>query len=436
MAFDVYRTYVDESGAGQATDLCRIDDAIARAGGADPDLDPDLLDLLRRILRADPDADGQAARELRMRFQQLTGPTMAKGVEDTALYRHLGVLAANEVGGNPGRPSGSTASFHAAQIERADRGPASMVALTTHDTKRSEDVRARLAVLSERPERWGATVQRWTDRNRAADRAPRAPDRLTEYLIYQTLVGAHPLSIDRARDYVRKAMREAKRATSWLEPDEEAERTAIAFLEAILADEGFTADVAAFVGELQESGRTNSLAMKLLQLTVPGVPDLYQGSELWLHTLVDPDNRGPVDFDLRRKLLADLAPTASELPRLIDDEVGETKLFITRAALTLRTQRPYAFGPGADYAPCTTSGAYAENAMAFTRAKQVAVVVPRPREGRPTGWADTTVDLRAGTWTDVLGSSVPAGTTVGGGIISLADLLHHLPVALLAREDR
>ncbi|MGZ4730230.1 MAG: malto-oligosyltrehalose synthase, partial [Acidimicrobiales bacterium] len=395
VAFDVYRTYVVRSADRRPQDLVRIDGAIARAAKVHPDLDGDLLDFFGSILRADDGLDGPIERDLRLRFQQLAGPTMAKGVEDTAIYRHLAVAAADEVGGNPASPAVSPAHFHDATRARNQDWPAGMLALTTHDTTRSEDVRARLSLLTEIPDLWSRTVRGWFALN-GRHRGPSGPDGLTEYLIYLTLVGAHPLPIDRAREYLTKAMREAKRSTSWLRPDDDVERDAQAFLEAILADRRFTRSLDELVAPLLGPARTTSLAMKLTQLTSPGVPDLYQGSELWDLSLVDPDNRRPVDYAARRAALGVLPATAALLPPLDHDDLGLGKLFVVKRALRLRSAIPAAFAPGAGYEPLAAQGAKRDHVVAFVRGGEAITVVPRLTIGLGGDWADTTITLPDG----------------------------------------
>jgi len=361
---------------------------------------------------------------------------MAKGVEDTALYRHLGVLAANEVGGNPAAPCVSPVDFHRASQARNQDWPETMLALTTHDTKRSEDVRARLSLLTEIAEHWSTTVRAWFELNRV-HHGPLGPDGLTEYLIYQSLVGAHPLPLPRAREYVIKAMREAKRSTSWLQPDEGVERDVVVFLERLMGDERFMAQLETFVGPLIGPGRANSLALKLAQLTSPGVPDLYQGSELWDLSLVDPDNRRPVDYTHRIGALGVLPSTAELLPRVEDDDMGLTKLFVVRRALKLRAHLPTAFGPGADHRPLVANGSHADHLVAFIRGADAITLVPRLVMGLRDGWGDTSIVLPPGTWADVFAHPDGSGSdhAVHQGEVLVGDLLSVLPVALLARVD-
>ncbi len=321
-ALPVYRTYV-RAAAGQVgeDDRLRVEEAVAAARRHQPEL-ADVLELLGRVLLLE--VSGGAAREAAMRFQQLSAPAMAKGVEDTAFYVFNRLAALNEVGGDPGRFGVTPEEFHDHCRETAERWPSTLLATSTHDTKRSEDVRARLALLSEIPERWAEAVRRWFAHNarharqaRDAHPADHAHDGAqidanTEYLLYQTLVGAWPLDAERAAAFLEKAAREARTRTSWHRPDAAYEAALRGFVAAVAADEEFQRDLADFTAPLVAPGRVNSLAQTLLRLTAPGVPDLYQGCELWSLALVDPDNRRPVDFALRRELLARLAEATPE----------------------------------------------------------------------------------------------------------------------------
>ncbi|NIP80015.1 MAG: malto-oligosyltrehalose synthase, partial [Gemmatimonadetes bacterium] len=269
-----------------------------------------LLGFLRAVLVGE--VREAEARELRMRFQQFTGPVAAKGEEDTAFYRYNRFVALNEVGMDPARWGLSPSGFHDRCRRRAADSPWTLNALSTHDTKRSEDVRARLLVLAEVPERWAKAALRWGERNALHWPAGTPSDPGVEYLLYQTLVGAWPIGPDRAVAYMRKAAREAKLRTSWTSPDEAYEGALEAFIRTLLAGP-FREELSRFVAPLVAPGRAVSLAQKLVQLTAPGVPDLYQGTELWDLSLVDPDNRRPVDFDARRRLL-DRATAAGSGP--------------------------------------------------------------------------------------------------------------------------
>ncbi|HZF09669.1 MAG TPA: malto-oligosyltrehalose synthase [Thermoanaerobaculia bacterium] len=426
--FPVYRTYVRVRPDGTAEvgerDVLSIEEAIAAARERRPDLSGDLFDFLRDLLTLRVQG-GDPETELALRFQQLTSPVMAKGVEDTAFYTFLRLVALNEVGGDPGRFGVSVAEFHRASVDAQERWPESMLATSTHDTKRSEDVRARLALLSEIPEAWAAAVHRWAVRNeRHWQGSP--PDRGAEYLLYQTLVGAWPIGIERLSPYLEKALREAKRRTSWTRPDPAYEAAVRGFAEGLLADAAFTADLAAFVAPLVAPGRINSLSQVLLKLTAPGIPDFYQGSELWDLSLVDPDNRRPVDYDLRRRLLADLAGSLSpEAIRARADE-GLPKLWLIRQALHLRRRRPELFGRDATYRPLPVRGPRSDHAVALTRGEAVVAVVPRLVMRLGGDWEGTAVELPPGRFVDEL-----TGEAVAGGWRPIAELLARFPVALL-----
>lgn len=275
--FSVYRTYfrADQTDVNPE-DAHRVNEAIGLAKANRSDLDPELFDFLHKILLLE--VKGPLQTEFALRFQQFTGPVMAKSLEDTAFYRYNRFIALNEVGGDPSRFGIGLEQFHEACTESQRRWPRGLLATSTHDTKRSEDVRARLAVLSEIPEQWSQAVSRWAELNRVYWSAE--PDRNVEYLIYQTLFGAWPISAERMWQYVNKAMREAKLKTSWTKPDEGYEQNVRGFVDGILSDHSFVSDIASFVEALIPFGRINSLAQTLLKLTSPGVPDLYQGTEL------------------------------------------------------------------------------------------------------------------------------------------------------------
>ncbi|MGD0934096.1 MAG: malto-oligosyltrehalose synthase, partial [Streptosporangiaceae bacterium] len=320
-SFSVYRSYLadDEADALQtaAAEASRRAPGLAATIGA-----------LARQMTADP------VGELAERVQQTAAMVMAKGVEDTVFYRYNRFIALNEVGGDPGRFGVTPEEFHwrVGDVAAGDH-PRSMTALSTHDTKRSEDVRARLAVLSELPDEFAAAVRRWSAR-------ARLPEPTLNLLAWQSLVGAWPISQERLVTYLEKASREAKIATSWIEPNAEFNAAVAAWPKTVLTDEDLAADVEAFVTQVRDAGWSNALGQKLVQLAMPGVPDLYQGSELWDLFLVDPDNRRPVDFDRRRDLLTRI--DGGWLPGL--DDSGAAKLLIVTRALRLRRDRPELFG--------------------------------------------------------------------------------------------
>ena len=336
-----------------------------------PDIDPDLLAFLSDLLLLRLPDRTELEDEWVMRFQQLTGPAMAKGVEDTAMYRATRLLTLNEVGGDLARFGVSVDAFHEANARAHERWPATMTTLSTHDTKRSADVRARLALLSEMPAEWEAACGRWIEAS-ARHWPDGEADRHTQHLLFQTLVGAWPLTAERAAGYLEKATREAKLRTSWTEPDGAFDAARDAWVAAVFGDEALMADIAAFVGGLVEPGRVTALAQVLLQLAAPGVPDTYQGTELWDLSLVDPDNRRPVDFDRRRALLdtvGSLAPADLRTALADPDDPGAPKLRVVREALHLRRRLPSVFGPGdgGAYAPVSFAGAAAAHAVGYTR---------------------------------------------------------------------
>jgi (1->4)-alpha-D-glucan 1-alpha-D-glucosylmutase len=371
---------------------------------------------------------GDAETELVMRFQQVTGPVMAKAIEDTAFYCFNRMVCLNEVGSDPTHFGIEPAEFFRACAETARHWPRTMTAISTHDTKRSGDVRARLALLSEIPVQWSGAVRRWAALNERHRTGP-LPDRSMEYLFYQTAVGAWPLDPQRATAFMEKAAREAKVHTSWTNPNRTYEEALQRFVLEALGDEKFTRDAGSFAGELVLPGRINSLALALLQLTAPGVPDLYQGTELWDLSLVDPDNRRAVDYPLRRRLLAELGnATASEIWSRVDE--GLPKMWLIRQALALRRRRPQLFGPESSLVALEVHGERARHAVAFARSAAAITIVPRLVMGLGGDWRDTAVTLPAGSWIDQL-----TGARFDAGRIALSELLREFPVALLALED-
>jgi (1->4)-alpha-D-glucan 1-alpha-D-glucosylmutase len=328
-----------------------------RVEAADREVLGQLPEPLRRVLLLEQGGH----EEFVVRFQQTTGPVMAKGVEDTAFYRYLRLTALNEVGGDPGRFSLSVKDFHGANRARARRFPRHMLASQTHDTKRSGDVRARIAALARFAPEWRELVLAWHEVNESLRTGP-GPDANEEYLIYQTLVGAWPLERERLSAYLEKALREAKVNTSWDHPDVRWERSVLEFAAGLYDHEPFRESFDPFVATVAAAGEAAALGALLLKLTCPGVADIYQGDELWAFSLVDPDNRRPVDWDARRELLEQVQSGAPP-------DRGSAKLSLIREALALRARRPSAF-VGA-YAPLPGPA----EVCAFTRGEEVAVLV-------------------------------------------------------------
>jgi (1->4)-alpha-D-glucan 1-alpha-D-glucosylmutase len=416
-AFPVYRTYADRS-AHPVNDSDRrvIERAVQTARARRDDLDGDLFDLLRDALLLRSASAGDD--ELSLRFQQTTGAVMAKAVEDTFFYTFNRLVSLNEVGGDPGRFGVSPEEFHRLNEAAQRDWPASLLATTTHDTKRSEDVRLRISLLSQIPERWKEAVGHWSEMN-DRHRQRNLPSRDEEYLLYQTLVGAWPLDSDRANDYMTKAAKEAKVHTSWIDPDFDYDAALRIFVGGVLSDKTFLSELREFVAPLIGPGRIASLAQTLMKLTAPGVPDIYQGSELWDLSLVDPDNRRPVDYDDRKRILDS---TGDSPPPLNDD--GAAKMFLLQRALAVRAELPEAFGAGSTYEPLAAAGDHADRVVAYARGGQVIAIAPRLTYELPD-MTDTTLAVPPGTWTDRLSRRTHQG------VVSLAELWGDFPVSLL-----
>jgi (1->4)-alpha-D-glucan 1-alpha-D-glucosylmutase len=396
-----------------------VESAMAERTDLDPELFRFLKDLL--LLRIPGSLEG----ELAMRFQQLSAPAMAKGVEDTAFYRFHRLSSLNEVGGDPARFGVSVDHYHQACAQAQDDSPLSLLASTTHDTKRSEDVRSRLALLSEMPARWGDVVRGWTARNEIY-RTQDGPDRNAEMLIYQTLVGAWPISLERISAYMEKATREAKVHTTWTQQNQSYEGAVQDFVQALMEDEGFRSEIEELVSEIDPLARVSSLARTLLKLTAPGVPDIYQGTELWDFSLVDPDNRRPVDFGLRRELLTEVKAMSLDTIMAGMDQ-GLPKLWLTHRALQLRRSRPELFGPSGLYRPLAARGPKADHVVAFVRGEGAVTVVPRLVLGLGGDWQETALELPEGVWRNEV-----TGEEGLEGEVRLRDILARFPVALFS----
>jgi (1->4)-alpha-D-glucan 1-alpha-D-glucosylmutase len=420
--FPVYRTYVDEDG-WTPEDRAVVERAVNQARRRNPAMESSIFDLLREVMlprdievdplpndRRDgyPAASQDDARErlrFAMKLQQYTGPVQAKGLEDTAFYRFNVLLSVNEVGGDPGRFGRSVAEFHEASAQRLRNWPLEMLTTATHDTKLGEDVRARVNAISELVAEWTRDVARWMRLNRtrrtAIDGEP-APDRNDEYRFYQALVGCWPVEdvdgdeapadlVGRLQEYMLKSVREAKVHTSWLTPNQQYEDALKAFVERVLTGEGgrrFVPAMRTLQNRIAAIGMMNSLSQVAVKLGSPGIPDFYQGTDLWDLSLVDPDNRRPVDFERRRRLLdevdAVLAAPGPERPPAIAEMLrnwrdGRIKLLVTAAGLRLRREKPELFLAG-DYLPLETEVTVPGNAIAFARLLgDDGVVVAAPR---------------------------------------------------------
>ena len=430
VSMDRYRGYLGEGVADSTEGLAVVTAAEQRAQQRVAERDLLSLSVIAELARGGrlPEAaldSGPAQEEFVQRFQQTCGPVMAKGIEDTAFYRYVRLTGLNEVGGDPGRIGLAPEDFHRYAAERLESWPLTMTTLSTHDTKRSEDVRARLAVLSELPQSW----ERWVTAAHDLAGAHRAPafDSPTEYLLWQALVGAWPITTERFSAYATKAVREAKVHTSWSDPDAAFEEAVDRFARGVTTDPAIGRHVEGWLAMTASATRANILGQKLVQLTMPGVPDVYQGCEVVDLSLVDPDNRRPVDFAERSARLARL--DRGEPPRDLDD----AKLLVTSSALRLRRERPEWFvGPTTTYQPVATS---TPHAFSFARGDEggprAVTVVTRLASSLEDagGWGQATIDLPRGDWMDVLtGRDIGAG----GGPVPVTAVLADLPVALLA----
>jgi (1->4)-alpha-D-glucan 1-alpha-D-glucosylmutase len=469
--FPVYRTYVDAGGAS-AQDRRYVGWAVGRARTRSRTSDPSTFDFLQQPMLGEP-ADGATAaiaacRDFAMRFQQFSAPVAAKGVEDTAFYRFNRLVSLNEVGGDPEQFGLGVRAFHAASADRAARWPHTMLATSTHDNKRSEDVRARIDALSEMPAAWRAMLRRWSMINRSRKvqvaGAP-APSRNDEYLLYQTLVGTYPTDDtgdaapaafrERVATYMRKAAREAKVHTSWLAPNEAYEAALDGFVAALLGPDGehaFLPDLRRECARIAWCGLLSSVSMALLKVASPGVPDVYQGNELLDLSLVDPDNRHRVDYALREERLRTVTAIGGDDARARHDAVralfdppfdGRAKLFVLARGLALRRARPALFAYG-DYRPVRVTGAHADRVVAFARTHEGSgVIVATGRlfaslgvaaRELPRGatWGDTALDLsfvpRGTRMRDALSGDVVAGDDH----VPLARLFAQFPGALLS----
>lgn len=485
--FPVYRTYVSARAVGEESRRT-VHWAVNVARRHSTGVELSVFDFLEGVLLGDAAEDRPALREamleFAMKFQQVTAPVMAKGVEDTAFYRYNRLVCLNEVGADPRRYGLSSHALHQANLERWRSWPHAMLATATHDTKRGEDVRARIAVLSELPELWQRHLGRWARLNRGKrsqqDAGP-APDRQDEYLLYQTLLGVWSPSQDelqlgqlreRLQAYIVKAAREAKRRTSWLNPDAGYEAALELFVAQLLANparNAFLRDFAPFAATVAYFGRINALVQTALKITSPGVPDFYQGTELPALTLVDPDNRRPVDFQALQRRLQSLDGLARLPPALLADPEGTApKLHLTATLLKLRRLDPELFRLG-NYQPLQIEGVHKEHAFAFARSHEdrcLIVLVPRwnarlmqGQEALPLGervWQDTALLADAavpqGPWMDVLSGRICENVSSGRGLCSQSDagtgehtgyraarvgeLLRDFPIAALYCGDR
>lgn len=458
--YAVYRTYTtcDEMGVTER-DRRTIEAAVAHAKRRNPGMDASVFDFVQGVLLLHVTDNPRERFDQRchfaMKMQQLTGPVMAKGLEDTVFYRFNRLVSLNEVGGDPAAFGTSVQEFHRQNGSRRREWPHEMLTSSTHDTKRSEDVRARISVLSEKPTEWRAALNRWTRLNRKLkERVERAlaPSRVDEWVIYQTLLGTWPLGgvaaldetyVARMQDYMTKVVREASRFTNWVNPNEPYEQALTGFVAGMLnrkRSAAFLEDFQAYVDARLDAGLVNALAQQVLKLTSPGVPDIYQGTEFWGDSLVDPDNRRPVDFKTRQDALAALDGVS--LPDLVANRRdGWIKLAVTTRLLNLRREHRLLFEEG-DYVPVAVEGPMSEHVVAFLRRREneavlVAVsrllTIPGGNEGvlDASIWEGTTLQgLSDGAWRDVL-----AGGPADGEPGDLAARFAMVPVCVLVSGE-
>ncbi len=423
VALPVYRTY-RTAGVLREDDKRVLTEAVQSARIGAPEIDAAAFDFLAELLTK-PDLD-QVGEEFVAQWQQLAPAVMAKGVEDTTFYCFDRLVSCNEVGAQASLIGISAEKFHEFCHHLSDRWPNNLLATSTHDNKRSEDVRTRISLLSEIPDRWAEALHQWSLLTAPAWRN-RTPDRHAEYLLYQTLIGAWPITQDRCWQYMLKACREAKIRTSWHEPNSGYEANIEGFVEGVFQTPEFISSLEAFIGPLILPGRINSLGQTLIKMIAPGVPDFYQGTELWDLSLVDPDNRRPVDFELRSDLLRRCRSlTASET--LTDWDSGLPKLWMTTRVLALRHQRAADFSRESPYQPLVAQGAHLGNLLAFRRGDNLIAVVPRFSMTVSGAWGDTRLPLPRGTWKNFF-----TGGLVRDGV-GAEDLFGSFPVALLIRE--
>ena len=468
--FPVYRTYVSDRGVSDQ-DAQYIQTAIVLAKWRSPAGDTSIFDFVRDVLLTRI-ADGQdelyrnLVIRFAMRFQQFTSPVMAKGLEDTAFYRYNRLISLNGVGASLGRFGTTPAEFHLANVQNVADHPHTMLTTSTHDSKRSEDVRARINVLSELSGLWRLRVRDWRRFNRnhkeVVNNQP-APTANDEYLLYQTLVGAWPFEplndpadrkefSDRIENYMLKAIREAKENTSWINRNSDYENAMSSFVKALLnpgVKNRFLADFLPFQRQVARAGMWNSLSQALLKLTCPGMPDIYQGNEIWDFSLVDPDNRRPVDYARRRRMFDDIRNHSSQLEQLLaNPENGMVKLYLIWRSLCFRQGNPAPFQAG-EYIPLTTEGEKADHVFAFARKagyQLVVIAVPRligtlltHEDGIPIGhdvWGDTRIVLPPGgpeAYSHVFtGKLAHAESSLGRSTIEAASVFADFPAALLS----
>ncbi|HSY94476.1 MAG TPA: malto-oligosyltrehalose synthase [Steroidobacteraceae bacterium] len=424
VALPIYRTYRTLNTLHD-DDRRVLVEAVQSARISAPEIDGAAFDFLAALLAKSRLNDAEA--DFIAQWQQLTPAVMAKGVEDTTFYCFDRLVSCNEVGSQPSLIGISADKFHEFCHSLSDRWPNNLLATSTHDNKRSEDVRARISILSEIPERWAEALHHWSKLNAPAWQN-HPPDRHAEYLLYQTLIGAWPIERERAWGYMLKACREAKINTSWHEPNHAYEESVRGFVDGVFQSPQFIAALELFVDPLILPGRINSLAQTLIKMVAPGVPDFYQGTELWDLSLVDPDNRRPVDFDLRAQLVRRAREFAAA-DVLAQWDSGLPKLWMTARLLILRRERAADFSDQSKYQPLVAQGMHLGRLLAFRRGENLIAVVPRFTMTLGGDWSDTRLPLPGGAWRNCFTGAV-VQREVTPDVLFTA-----FPVALLVREE-
>jgi (1->4)-alpha-D-glucan 1-alpha-D-glucosylmutase len=423
VALPVYRTYRTLNTVHD-DDRRILTEAIQSARIGAPDIDAAVFDFLAALFSKSRLNDTEA--DFIAQWQQLTPAVMAKGVEDTTFYCFDRLVSCNEVGSQASLVGISADKFHEFCHSLSDRWPHNMLATSTHDNKRSEDVRTRISLLSEIPERWAEALHLWSNLNAAAWQN-HTPDRHAEYLLYQTLIGAWPIDRERCWQYMLKACREAKINTSWQEPNNAYEESLRGFVDGVLGAPEFIASLERFIEPLILPGRINSLAQTLIKMVAPGVPDFYQGTELWDLSLVDPDNRRPVDFELRAGLVR-RARELSAAQVTAEWDSGLPKLWMIDRVLTLRRERAQDFSDQSKYQPLVAQGSHLGRLLAFRRGENLIAVVPRFTLTLAGEWSDTRLPLPGGVWRNCFTDNVLQREVTPDALFST------FPVALLIRE--
>lgn len=426
VGMSIYRTYINpETGKVSRSEESRIKTAISKAKENRQDLGEYVFEFIADILLLR--LRGEEESRFIMRFQQLTGPVMAKSIEDTLFYNYVPLISVNEVGGNPHDPAVDPKKFHEWCVRINSKWPETMLGSSTHDTKRSEDVRARLNALSHMPDKFNAALKRWYKHNKKHKKF-NLPDRNTEYMLYQTLVGAWPISLERTKNFMTKAVREAKVYSNWADPDKEYETILMNYIELLYADTEFMGMIEDFVETIKRPGFLNSIAQLILKLTAPGIPDIYQGNEFWDYSLTDPDNRRPVDFDKAKEAFKKMSRLEPETV-MFDLERDLCKSFVIQKILDLR-KRHHLFNEPYNYKSIDITGEYNKYALAFMRGDKILIIVSSMSLKPGSQWKNTKVAFPEGRWKNIF-----TGKTLSGGYNKLNSFMGSFAGAVFENQN-